>query len=301
MEEEIRAAAFQWLRGKSNESGGIFQRTELQEGFDFKGRRITLVGPTGIWIPKGMEAPISIATTTSGPYDDGFTGDGILRYSYRGTDPNHRDNRALRKAFQERIPLVYFQAIKPGLYVAVWPLFILRDNPAGLNVEAAMDVSNMDDLRFGKPDDDFFTDSESVLSVRRYITRATRQRLHQSAFREYVLDAYDRKCTICRLQHPEHLDAAHVIPDSEEEGLPIVPNGLSLCKIHHAAYDRRILGITPDYEVRIRQDLLDEIDGPMLRHGFQELDGNIIHLPRRKQNHPDRERLDVRFTEFLSA
>jgi putative restriction endonuclease len=52
-----------------------------------------------------------------------------------------------------------------------------------------------------------------------------------------------------------------------------------LCKIHHSAYDQHILGISPEYKVHIRKDLLDEIDGPMLKHGFQELDGNAIHIP----------------------
>ena len=94
---------------------------------------------------------------------------------------------------------------------------------------------------------------------------------------------------------------AHIIPDSHEDGLPIVPNGLSLCKIHHSAYDHHILGISPDYKVHIRKDLLNEIYGPMLKHGFQELDGNAIHIPSRKNDQPDKERLDVRYSDFLSA
>ncbi len=301
MEEEIRAAAFQWLKTKADESGGVFHRRDLDQGFYFQGNRITLIGPQGIWKPKGFEAPISITTTTSGPYDDGFNEDGILRYAYQGTNPQQWDNQALRKAFRERIPLIYFQAIKPSFYVAVWPIFILKDNPSDLCVEAAMDVSLIGSDHLNSPDDDFYSDSESILSVRRYVTRVTRQRLHQSAFREFVLNAYDRQCAVCRLQHPELLDAAHIIPDTEEKGLPIVPNGLSLCKIHHAAYDQHILGISPEYRVHIRKDLLNEIDGPMLKHGFQELDRNIIYLPKKVKDQPDRERLDTRFKEFLIA
>jgi putative restriction endonuclease len=49
-----------------------------------------------------------------------------------------------------------------------------------------------------------------------------------------------------------------------------VPNGLSLCSLHHAAFDRNILGITPDLLVDIRSDILEEIDGPVLVHGLQE-------------------------------
>ena len=69
---------------------------------------------------------------------------------------------------------------------------------------------------------------------------------------------------MCALGHRELLDAAHIIPDTDPRGLPVIQNGIALCKIHHAAYDRNILGIRPDYVVEIHQRLLDEIDGPML-------------------------------------
>ena len=70
------------------------------------------------------------------------------------------------------------------------------------------------------------------------------------------------------------LDAAHIVGDRRHErGDPMVPNGLAMCKIHHAAFDTNILGIRPDRVVEIRSDILEEHDGPMLRHGLQELHG----------------------------
>ena len=81
--------------------------------------------------------------------------------------------------------------------------------------------------------------------------------------------AYETRCAVCSLGHRELLDAAHVIPDSDPRGEPIVTNGLALCKIHHAAYDRDIIGIRPDYVVEVHTRLLDEIDGPMLKYGLQ--------------------------------
>ena len=47
---------------------------------------------------------------------------------------------------------------------------------------------------------------------------ATKQRLHQSTFREMVISAYNNKCSLCELKHRELLDAAHIIPDAEEYG-----------------------------------------------------------------------------------
>ena len=46
---------------------------------------------------------------------------------------------------------------------------------------------------------------------------------------------------------------------------------MSLCRLHHAAFDRLLLGVHPDYVIHVRPDILYEIDGPMLKHGLQGL------------------------------
>jgi putative restriction endonuclease len=68
---------------------------------------------------------------------------------------------------------------------------------------------------------------------RRYVTRTVQQRLHQQEFRERVLDAYQRHCAVCRLKREQLLEAAHIVGDREALGLPIVPNGIALCALHH--------------------------------------------------------------------
>ncbi len=74
-----------------------------------------------------------------------------------------------------------------------------------------------------------------------------------------------------------------------------------MCKIHHSAYDQNFLGITPDYEVRISQKLLEEVDGPMLKHGLQEMNGIKINLPAANADMPDRDALNYRFSLFAST
>lgn len=76
---------------------------------------------------------------------------------------------------------------------------------------------------------------------------------------------------------------------------------LAMCKIHHAAYDANIIGIRPDRVVEVRNDVLTEIDGPMLRHGLQAMHGTTIVLPRSRRDHPDRERLEERYEQFRGA
>jgi putative restriction endonuclease len=106
---------------------------------------------------------------------------------------------------------------------------------------------------------------------------------------------------VCRLHHPELLDAAHIIPDGEPTGEPIVPNGLSLCKIHHAAYDSDLIGVRPDLVVDVRPELLLESDGPMLRHGLQEMSGVRLTVPTSRVARPDPDRLEIRYERFKAA
>src|SRR5690606_30617152 len=106
------------------------------------------------------------------------------------------------------------------------------------------------------------------------------------------------RCALCRLRHRELLDAAHILPDREPEGEPRVPNGLALCKLHHAAFDGYLITVDPDYRVRVRRDVLAEEDGPMLRHGLQEVHGQRIVTPRQRDLRPDRDLLAWRLERF---
>lgn len=130
----------------------------------------------------------------------------------------------------------------------------------------------------------------------------TKRRLHQPVFANQVMRAYETRCAVCSLGHRRLLDAAHVIPDSHPDGLPVVSNGLALCKIHHAAYDQNFLGIRPDYVVEIHHRLLKEQDGPMLLHGLQEHHGaGLRQIPRARAEKPSPERLEVRYAQFRSV
>ena len=126
--------------------------------------------------------------------------------------------------------------------------------------------------------------------------------MHQQSFRYRVIQAYRQCCAVCRLRHPRLLDAAHILPDGHPKGEPWVSNGLSLCKIHHAAFDADILGIRPDLVVEIRKDVLEQEDGPMLTHGLQECHNQrllVVPLPERLK--PRRDFLEERYELFRKA
>jgi putative restriction endonuclease len=116
-----------------------------------------------------------------------------------------------------------------------------------------------------------------------------------------VLDAYERRCAVCGLPFAELLDAAHIKPDSQG-GAPSVPNGLALCKIHHGAFDTNIIGISPDYIVRVRESVLETFDGPTLQHAIKGMNGETLRkVPTSSGERPDRELLAERFEAFEAA
>jgi putative restriction endonuclease len=137
--------------------------------------------------------------------------------------------------------------------------------------------------------------------VRAYATREARHRLHQQRFKLDVMRAYRHRCAICTLRERELVQAAHIVPDAEPEGIAAVVNGLALCAIHHLAFDRNLLGIDPEGIVHIASRVLREIDGPMLRTGLQGFHGARIALPRSPEQHPDTVRLQTRFDRFVRA
>lgn len=299
-EEAIRAAALAWLQ-RATLGGTIpVSREQLAQDFHVDSTRFPLVDRgRGIRKPLGWRAALSITTAAprSGrarPYADDEGADGLHRYKLRRDQHGTAENESLRTAMREQVPVIWFYGLEPGLFQAIFPVYLTAE-------EAERDqfvVALTDDQRTIRPG------SHVEETLRRYLITETKRRLHQPVFASQVMLAYDTHCAVCALAHRELLDAAHIIPDNDPagRGLPVVPNGLALCKIHHAAYDQNILGIRPDYVIEIHQRLLDEIDGPMLLHGLQDHHGKrLMRLPRRAADRPDPDRLRERYGQFRAA
>jgi len=299
IDQRVRLATFKWLEEQVRIHGDVLPRSILSEGFQVENQRVPLIGPQGIFKPKVLtQIPLSITTAPHGPYDDSFGPDGLLMYRYRGTDPQHRDNAGLRMALFRKAPLVYFHGIVPGKYLAVWPVFVVADDPHKLTFKVAVDDLSYVDSAWQNELGRAGVSEPASEARRAYLTTAVRQRLHQRGFRERVLRAYREQCAFCRLRHLELLDAAHIIPDGEPDGLPLVKNGIALCKFHHAAFDRLLLGVRPDYVIEVRKDILREKDGPMLIHGLQGLHLKPILIPRSAELRPNPDLLDRRYQQF---
>lgn len=294
-DEDVRSSCFGALAVLCAEFGeDVPYKGGLDRGFAFRGRRVPFLSyQKGIHRAAVQSGPaaLSINTSYDSPYDDEQTPDGFL-YAYRAGSVDQPDNRALRAACELQVPLVYFFGTWPGQYRPIFPCFVTRDDPASRRVVVSVGrlVGALDERVPVLPDDPI---------ERRYTARQTRVRLHQGRFRARVVSAYARQCAICRLKELRLLDGAHIIGDVEEHGEPLVSNGLSLCSIHHRAFDEDLVGISPDREVHVSRRLLDDEDGPMLEllKGFHR---RPIVVPASPRHRPDAERLAARFERFAA-
>lgn len=272
------------------EASTVMTRDDL-ENFEVEGEIHKLIDQSkGIRNPNYLQATITIISDPKSSYDDGMGSDSLYRYAYEKGSENG-SNRKLRRAMELQLPIVLLRKIRTGSFVPIFPVYVQADDRKHRQFLLALDEG----LRF-IDDPLHLTDDE-----RRYADRMVRQRLHQPEFRAKVLLAYETQCAVCTLRRSALLDAAHITSDTAELGIPVISNGLSLCKIHHAAYDADLLGISPGYRVHINDDLLLETDGPMLKHGLQEMDGRSLTIPSRKSDRPDPARLEVRFDAFKQA
>src|SRR5205823_4733115 len=123
-DNELRATAFAYIQQLQAAHGGLVEYADLAE-FQFRGERIALMDrQRGIRKPAVLEAALSFRTVHAKtpdmrPYDDAPGPDGFLRYKWRGVDPDHAENRALRTAAVRQLPLVWFQGVAPGVYFPI--------------------------------------------------------------------------------------------------------------------------------------------------------------------------------------
>ncbi len=301
----LRMAAVTRARELGHQFRDLVPLAVLRDGFPYEGRRVSF-GSFFNGIHRGREqrGPAALTLTTaapkagrSRPYDDDVDPDGAFTYAYReagkptaaARSQAEADNAALVAAFAAQVPLIWFVGQAPGMYQPVAPVFIRSNDPVARRVVLEVGLPVADMTPAGATSDE---------DVRRYAVGDARRRLHQARFRIDVMRAYRSRCTICRLREATLVDAAHIIGDSDPRGIAAVVNGLALCTIHHAAYDRNLLGIDGDGVVHISARLLGETDGPMLSEGLQRFHREAIVMPQRPADRPDPERLDWRFAAF---
>jgi putative restriction endonuclease len=290
----VRLTAFEALKRLSAVHGEVLSYATLSAGFEYRGEKVHfLTKARGIFKPRIMTAALSVRSQTHvranrvQRYADQRLDEGFIYHFQDGSD-----NRELIAAHDRRAPIIYFESVAEGHYSANWPAYIARVDMANRTCEIVIDdraalaekvvgiVKNAEDLR------------------RQYATYEAKRRIHQEEFRQRVLHAYGCRCAVCGLPEARLIQAAHIIPDSDLGGEPVVPNGLALCSLHHGAFDAHMLGLRPDLRLVIADSLMKMTDGPTLKYALQGFQDQALRLPRRGEDRPRAEFVAERWARF---
>lgn len=208
-------------------------------------------GQQGIWVDKNRTQSIlndkfgiAVSVIHKGDrYPDDFDETGVI-YHYPNTDrPRSRDLgevEAVKNCSRYNLPIFVIRVSLENSrsrdvfigYVTYWDdeseVFIIE-----FGERVVGDIDQADEKNFQVKDD---------VETRIYVTR-TQSR--DAGFRIASLRRYGTKCAVCDINVVDLLDAAHIVPKSEN-GTNDVRNGIVLCCLHHRAYDRGLFAINPN-------------------------------------------------------
>jgi putative restriction endonuclease len=121
--------------------------------------------------------------------------------------------------------------------------------------------------------------------------RQVKVRINQSVFRTIVLNNFNTTCCVTGMNLPEVLVASHIVPWSVNEKERLNPrNGLCLNALHDKAFDKGYITITPDYKIKISQQLSLRESNNAMQELFLKYQNQPIHIPEKFT--PSKEFLD---------
>ena len=124
--------------------------------------------------------------------------------------------------------------------------------------------------------------------------------IRSAGFRKAIMRLYDYTCAVCRLRivtmdGESATDAAHIIPFHTSKN-DDVRNGISLCKLHHWAFDTGLLSLSKTYQVIVSVLMSDKRPTEWM---LTELRDKSILLPERDQLYPAQDALEWHREEVL--
>ena len=167
-------------------------------------------------------------------------------------------------------------------------------------------VRHLDTLHsFGQSSDDFsileettkneiIPNTELIQQVsipRREVFQTVCKRQRDSRFSAKVLSAYNYRCAFSGIQL-KLVDAAHILPVSEDESTDETCNGIALSALHHRAYDKGLITFNDEYRVLINESEIYRLTELNLIGGLREFRKNLrpaIDLPPDDSNRPNKE------------
>jgi putative restriction endonuclease len=250
-DESIRLLALNRARELRDLWGDAIPESELAKGFLHDGEIILLKGQQGIFKPRQLrDGPLTLMSTLGSRYEDELLDEAnTVKYDYAPPTREH-ENAGLKNVMRASSPVILLKQVKAKPrpeYMVVAPLFVEAFDDASRQfvLSTRADVTVPVETHAGIV----------LREIRRAYGETTVQtRLHQAYFRRDVLNVYKTRCCVCELRTRPLLQGAHIIPDAAAQGVAAVQNGLSLCSLHHAAYDRDILRIGSDFTIKVEQE-----------------------------------------------
>ena len=122
---------------------------------------------------------------------------------------------------------------------------------------------------------------EHLSAERQHIVSEVTLYSRNANFRMAVLNAYDNRCAVTRVQM-NLVDAAHILPVRAEGSSDHVSNGISLSPTMHRAYDNCLIYLDQSLVMRMNKEKAAQLANDGLDSGlatFRNLLDKPIHLP----------------------
>lgn len=173
----------------------------------------------------------------------------------------------------------------------IWKEF--RENPEQLAYESEKIISKLQ----GKSIEKIIDTNDLPQGKEREII--IKQRINQSFFRMTVLSSYNNRCCISGIGNIELLEACHIVGWSENTANRTNPqNGLCMNSFFHKAYDKHLLGITPDMRIVVSEELLQGSTEISFFNYLKTINGKKILLPDKFL--PQKELLEIHYNKFIN-
>lgn len=230
-------------------------------------------------------------------YGEGLTGDQSLTAANREMINTISDGRPVYGFFQNDTNQYKYRgllSITDYDYVKIDGRMLYEFYLEPLNVASENKVIEID-----KQIED--TGDREVISIGKEEKRTLTSKVRSAEFSRKVKQAYGYKCAFCGKARkndkgqPE-VEAAHIYP-KHLNGQDKLWNGLSLCRLHHWAFDGGLITINENFEILVRHSIIDDQE----YHEISELNGKTIYLPENKISRPEKKAITKRNNDLQSS
>ena len=128
---------------------------------------------------------------------------------------------------------------------------------------------------------------DHVPEPRRYAVISTKKALRDANFKDRVLTAYSHTCAMCGVQL-RLLDAAHILPAAHPDSTDETSNGITLCSLHHRAFDRALVTFDTGYRIHRNRSMESDLVASGHDGGLADFNAKLFPMINVPPNRADR-------------